>query len=166
MTDPKPFWDNRRDGVSLQATAHPKAPWYKSLWLWLSHRDINPNNTENVTIVYQRQDGWLYGLPASLELVTPQTLRRDAAQNHDLIESAAANAFNSDLPGHLGLVDVEGQTVFFNNSGIYKWADETITNSIETQQKPTALRSTIAASLICWLIIGAIFCGLLWAFHG
>lgn len=38
------------DGISLQATVHPKAPWYKSLWLRIFHRDIREPALELVSI--------------------------------------------------------------------------------------------------------------------
>lgn len=48
-----------------------------------------------------------------------------------------------------------------DSESISDWAPENAANSTEIQPKPTALRNTMAASLICWLIIGAIFAILL-----
>ena len=108
----------------------------------------------------------------------------------ELIERAAANAFNSGLCPNCGKLLASGEVYragyehdnyrtipatigrgkycdhvkaikWSDRQDINDWSPETEANSMEITPKPTALRNTIAASLICWLIIGAIFAILL-----
>lgn len=62
------------DGVALFSTAHPKGPWWKYLWLLLFHRGPRAS---------------------SLELVTLETLARDAPARRILLEKRAAYIFNN-----------------------------------------------------------------------
>lgn len=41
---------NNEDGVTLLAMNHPIAPWWSSLWLWLFHRDLDPDSLEQIEI--------------------------------------------------------------------------------------------------------------------
>lgn len=38
------------DGVALTSTAHPVAPWYRRLWLWLRRPRISPESLETIEI--------------------------------------------------------------------------------------------------------------------
>ena len=45
-----------RDGVSLISCAHPKTPWYKRLWFWVSlqwlYPPLDPDSLEDIEIHY------------------------------------------------------------------------------------------------------------------
>lgn len=48
------------EGFSLNSASHPIAPWWRRLWLWIFHRDINADSLETFEI----------DLPDNVELVS------------------------------------------------------------------------------------------------
>lgn len=38
------------DGAPLFSTAHPTAPWWRRLFNWIFHRDLNPKSLTTVEI--------------------------------------------------------------------------------------------------------------------
>lgn len=38
------------EGISLTSAAHPRAPWYKRLWHWVSLRRLHPSTLETIEI--------------------------------------------------------------------------------------------------------------------
>lgn len=73
------------DGVSLTSIAHPRGPWWKSLWLWLFRRDINPHAVETIDHVFLRADGSFYvGLPGRLidkDIAVPMEIPAETYQH-------------------------------------------------------------------------------------
>jgi len=38
------------DGIALTSTAHPVAPWYRRIWLWLRGPRLSPDALETIEI--------------------------------------------------------------------------------------------------------------------